>query len=410
MEAEIVCPESGMVNEVNMFDQILVHDSHAETEVPSSLDCLTPYVQLTQCSQYGPSLTSPVTTLETVDTIVSTNKICVYSTVEPPRVGMVFKWWEDVESYYKEYAVQHGFGVTRPSGSYTKDKDRRVINWRCECWGPPDMRARRESKKREKAMEVCGKGAVANGEIGENELNRGNRTSKKCGCEARIYASVNSQGEWVLRNVVQDHNHDLCPTKSNLVKEYRMKNYTSKVKKKLMDYYEEGVLVTQIHGCISTEMDDVDNFPTVKDLQHEVYKEKERRLKMEGGDAAAMMAYFDRMQADNQIFFHAHRLDGEGRLKDVLWVDSRSRAAYEEFGDVVCFDATYLTNKNELPFANFVGVNHHGQSLLLGCALVSHEKFDTFLWIFTQWLACMGKPPGAILTDQAAAMRKPWQL
>ncbi|XP_021734046.1 protein FAR-RED IMPAIRED RESPONSE 1-like [Chenopodium quinoa] len=108
------------------------------------------------------------------------------------------------------------------------------------------------------------------------------------------------------------------------------------------------------------------------------------------------------------MFFHAHRLDQEGRLKDVLWVDARSRVAYQEFGDVVCFDATYLTNEYELPFANFVGVNHHGQSILLGCALVSHETTETYFWVFEQWLSCMGNiAPGAILIDQAAAMRKP---
>ncbi|XP_021761373.1 protein FAR-RED IMPAIRED RESPONSE 1-like [Chenopodium quinoa] len=151
-----------------------------------------------------------------------------------------------------------------------------------------------------------------------------------------------------------------------------------------------------------------DNLPSVKDLEHEVHKEKEKRLKMEGGDATAMMAYFDRMQEDNQNFYRAHRLDEEGRLKDVMWVDARSRVSYEEFGDVVCFDATYLTNEYELPFANFVGVNHHGQSILLGGALVSHEDSDTFSWVFRQWMSCMGnKEPGAILTDQAAAMRKP---
>ncbi|XP_021758346.1 protein FAR-RED IMPAIRED RESPONSE 1-like [Chenopodium quinoa] len=145
---------------------------------------------------------------------------------------------------------------------------------------------------------------------------------------------------------------------------------------------------------------------TVKDMQHEVYKA--RRLKMVGGDSAAMMSYFEYMMADNQNFFHVNHLDENGRLKDVLWVDARSRAAYEYFGDVVCFDATYLTNDYELPFANFVGVNHHGQSILLGCALVSHEDSDTFRWIFRQWLSCMGgKAPIGILTDQAPTMRKP---
>ncbi|XP_021834920.2 protein FAR-RED IMPAIRED RESPONSE 1-like [Spinacia oleracea] len=60
-----------------------------------------------------------------------------------------------------------------------------------------------------------------------------------------------------------------------------------------------------------------------------------------------------------------------------------------------------------MPFANFVGVNHHGQSILLGCALVSRENSDTFEWIFSHWLECMGgKAPIGILTDQDAAIRK----
>ncbi|XP_062099958.1 protein FAR1-RELATED SEQUENCE 3-like [Humulus lupulus] len=43
-----------------------------------------------------------------------------------------------------------------------------------------------------------------------------------------------------------------------------------------------------------------------------------------------------------------------------FWADERSRAIYDEFGDVVSFDTTYLTNKYDMPFAPFVGVNHHG--------------------------------------------------
>ncbi|XP_021737184.1 protein FAR1-RELATED SEQUENCE 6-like [Chenopodium quinoa] len=158
---------------------------------------------------------------------------------------------------------------------------------------------------------------------------------------------------------------------------------------------------------MALERKDLENMPfTVKDLQHEVYKA--RRLKMIGGDSAAMMSYFQHMHATSNNFYHAERVDDEGWLQDVFSVDGRSRVAYEEFGDVVCFDATYLTNEYELPFTNFVGVNHHGQSILLGCALVSREDCDTFQWIFKQWLCSMNNRASlAILTDQAAAMRKP---
>ncbi|XP_039117870.1 uncharacterized protein LOC120253638 [Dioscorea cayenensis subsp. rotundata] len=56
-------------------------------------------------------------------------------------------------------------------------------------------------------------------------------------------------------------------------------------------------------------------------------------------------------------------MDEEGRLKNVFWADARSIAAYEAFGDVISFDTTYLTNKYDMPFAPFVGVNHHGQTV-----------------------------------------------
>ncbi|KAF2316943.1 hypothetical protein GH714_007295 [Hevea brasiliensis] len=81
---------------------------------------------------------------------------------------------------------------------------------------------------------------------------------------------------------------------------------------------------------------------------------------------------------------------------------SISQAAYEEFNDVISFDTTYLINRYKLPFATIVGVNHHGQSILLGCALISHEDANTFEWLFMMWLEAMGDiHPNSILTDQS---------
>lgn len=67
---------------------------------------------------------------------------------------------------------------------------------------------------------------------------------------------------------------------------------------------------------------------------------------------------------------------------------------------MVCFDATYLTNDYALSFVKFVGVNHHGQSFLFGCALVSHEDAETYAWVFSTWLMCMGgKAPTGFYFD-----------
>ncbi|KAK0592453.1 hypothetical protein LWI29_019404 [Acer saccharum] len=51
------------------------------------------------------------------------------------------------------------------------------------------------------------------------------------------------------------------------------------------------------------------------------------------------------MHCDNSNFFYTVDIDEEGRLKNVLWVDARSRVAFKEFGDIVTFDTTYLTKR-----------------------------------------------------------------
>ena len=105
-------------------------------------------------------------------------------------------------------------------------------------------------------------------------------------------------------------------------------------------------------------------------------------------------------------FFYLVEVSDEGRLLNVMWIHPRSRAAYEEFHDVVCFDTTYLVNRYKMPFATVVGVNHHGQSILLGCALVTHEDVRSFKWLFSNWLEAMGNIyPSAILTDQCESIK-----
>ena len=88
------------------------------------------------------------------------------------------------------------------------------------------------------------------------------------------------------------------------------------------------------------------------------------------------------MQAEDDRFYFSFNLDDEGRLKNIFWADPRSRAAYKSFGDVVTFEITYLTNKYGMSFTSFVGVNHHGHYILLGCGLISHEDTETFTWLF----------------------------
>ena len=68
-------------------------------------------------------------------------------------------------------------------------------------------------------------------------------------------------------------------------------------------------------------------------------------------------------------------------------------------------DTMYLINKYNVRFTPFVGANHHGQSILLGYGIISHENTKLFSWLFT-WMTCMwGCAPIAIIINQCIAMK-----
>ncbi|KAI5418632.1 hypothetical protein KIW84_043020 [Lathyrus oleraceus] len=158
--------------------------------------------------------------------------------------------------------------------------------------------------------------------------------------------------------------------------------------------------------CIKLKQDGGhENIPFCeKDVRN--YINKERRAIGKEGDGKALISYFCKMREQNTDFFYDIDLNDDFHVRNVFWADARSRAAYEYFGDVVTFDTTYLTNKYDMPFVAFVGVNHHGQSTLLGCGLLSGEDTDSFVWLFKSWLRCMlEKAPLGIATDQCKAMK-----
>ncbi|XP_057515019.1 protein FAR-RED IMPAIRED RESPONSE 1-like [Actinidia eriantha] len=153
------------------------------------------------------------------------------------------------------------------------------------------------------------------------------------------------------------------------------------MRRKLVLHEQAGIRLNKTVTSLHIEAGGLDKVPYLpRDCRN--YLDKFRRLQLAKGDAEAMHRYFMRMRGDNADFFYAMGLNKEGRLRNVLWADARSRAACKEFGDIVTFDTTYLVNKYDMPFAPFVGVNHHGQSILLGCGLISHEDTESFSWLF----------------------------
>ncbi|KAL6272415.1 hypothetical protein ACE6H2_023107 [Prunus campanulata] len=87
-------------------------------------------------------------------------------------------------------------------------------------------------------------------------------------------------------------------------------------------------------------------------------------------------------------------VDSEGRMGNVFWADARSRRAYGFFGDVVVFDTTFNTNCYGMVFASLLGVNNHRQTVLFGCAFLTSETTDSFVWLFEEFKKAMPEKPG----------------
>ncbi|XP_052198314.1 protein FAR1-RELATED SEQUENCE 5-like [Diospyros lotus] len=293
-----------------------------------------------------------------------------------PKVGMKFNDEKEVFDFYKRYAYHVGFPVKRRSSNKGDDGLVRYVGYAC-C---------REGKRNIK---------------GNTSLNP--QPTMQLGCKARMTACSDILGTWRINMVHLEHNHKTSPTKSRLYRCNRQLN--EHVKRQLEVNDIAGIPLHKSFNSAVVEAGGYENLTFVeKDCRN--YIDQVRRLRLGEGDAAAIQAYFSKMQAFCPGFYFSVDLDEEYRLKNVFWADNRCRQAFKEFSDVVTFDTTYLTNRYDMPFAPFVGVNHHGQSTLLGCGIISNEDTKTFVWLFRTWLECMeGQAPIGIITDQDRAMQ-----
>jgi len=141
------------------------------------------------------------------------------------------------------------------------------------------------------------------------------------------------------------------------------------------------------------------------DYKNNVNSKRKEALKR--GDGCAVMDYIQKMQLENPSYFYSIQLDDDNQINNIFLGDSRPIVDYGHSGDVLCFDTTYLTNSYGRPFAPFIRVNHHKQSIIFGATLLYDETIISFKWLFeTFFIAMSGKQPRTIFTNQSVAMAK----
>ncbi|KAH7670560.1 FHY3/FAR1 family protein [Dioscorea alata] len=261
---------------------------------------------------------------------------------------------DEAYDYYNQYAYKKGFSV-RKGAIRKSEKDGNVIGRRLHC--------SKEGYREERFKKTEGSKKRHRGET-------------RCGCKAKLLVNKNLDGSWVVSMFVEEHNHVLAtPRKCHLLPSHR----------KIKSQGSRNV------GFI--------------ELDARNYMRTRRKIEFSVGDSQRLLNYLNEIQIKNPHFFYAIQLDDDGKLTSIFWCDARCRMDYSYFGDVVCLDPTYGTNKYAMSFVPIVGVNHHLQTVLFGCALIFDETEYSFIWVLEKWLQAMKEShPKVILTDQDSAI------
>lgn len=289
-----------------------------------------------------------------------------------PKVGMTFKTVDEAYQFYSYYAYRIGFGIAKTC-SRRKDGVQHEYTFSCEKSGRPKDKKGLAPKR--------------------------TRISKKTGCQAKFRVRLNEDGLWHLAFLVLHHNHYCSPNESHRYRSHKMTPFHA------MPYdaqrLSEGNYAPEATDLSTARLDSSPGDGRAVDSANGA-----GQFRLGEGDAEAIAEYLARMQSESPLFFHLMDLDGEGRLKNIFWADTRSRMSYPYFNDVVLLDTSCLSNKNGgVPFASFTGVSHHGSVVFFGGALLCNERPETYAWLFRAWLASMGGlPPRAIITDKSKSI------
>ncbi|GLT48471.1 hypothetical protein SLA2020_220940 [Shorea laevis] len=287
-----------------------------------------------------------------------------------PLSGMEFESHGEAYSFYQEYARSIGFNTAIQNSRRSKTS-REFIDAKFACSRYGTKREYEKSYNRPRARQSKQ----------DPENSTGRRSCLKTDCKASMHVKRRSDGKWVIHSFVKEHNHELLPAQA--VSEQTRRMYAAMARQ-----------FAEYKNVVGLKNDPKNSF------------DKGRNLALEAADSKILLEFFTAMQNVNSNFFYAIDLGEDLRLKNLLWIDAKSRHDYSSFCDVVSFDTAYIRNKYKMPLALFVGVNQHYQFMLLGCALLSDESASTFSWLMQTWLRAMGgQSPKVIITDQDKALK-----
>ncbi|XP_072060318.1 protein FAR-RED IMPAIRED RESPONSE 1-like [Arachis hypogaea] len=260
-----------------------------------------------------------------------------------PEEEMCFGTLEDVRPYYYRYAVRTGFVVKiRTTGWETKNGQKVVVNQALYCNRDGYCIFHIKAPKRRKIVPLTN-------------------------CKACCYLALDKMtGQWNISRVEVSHSHLLTPKLSGIFLANRQ--LSMHVKDLIQQNNQASIRPSKTYQALANATGGPVNLTfTEKDVRN--YISCYLRISEDETDPKELLKHFSLMKELNPNVFFEIDVDKNHSLRNLFWADARCRDAWEYFGDVMTYD---------MSFESFIGVNYHGMSTLLGCALLRNKETRTF--------------------------------
>ncbi|XP_074288937.1 protein FAR1-RELATED SEQUENCE 5-like [Silene latifolia] len=242
---------------------------------------------------------------------------------------------------------------------------------------------------------------VLHDEAESSNKQRGIRITKikRWGCEAMIKFMFH-ENMYKIEQFREGHNHPLT-----LVKNREFEKLVENIS--ILNEYQKQLIIHNLRLNVGASLTynlckkQAEGFENVGASLMQ-FKNFQRNVKclLNDKDGQMFISHLKTLRETKGLVF-AYETDADNSLTRIVWTNADSIRCYALFGDEISFDPTYGTNKYNMKFAPFTGINNHKNSITFGCVLLEHEDDDSFIWGFQQFLKEMGgKEPNYIISDQ----------
>ncbi|CAM0873180.1 unnamed protein product [Alopecurus aequalis] len=124
------------------------------------------------------------------------------------------------------------------------------------------------------------------------------------------------------------------------MRKYLRSHRIPKEEKKFIDLLHEvnlssGKIMGELHGGKKNVP-----YDTKTVINYTTKPGEEKRFK----DMPLLKSHFEELQKEDPGFFFKFKIDEDGVVENIFWVDSSAREMYKIYNDCISFDTTYMTN------------------------------------------------------------------